>query len=86
MLGGSGSMKISDITFSNEAKGDILELYGKTVDEEGFIVEKENEVQRVLTPKGEEIRIDEWAGIMKGSEAFVKSDIFSLIELAKKLE
>ncbi len=79
-------MKISDVTFSKEARESILGLYGKTVDAEGFIVEKENSKQRVLTPNGEEIHIDEWAGIRKGSEAFIKSDTFSLIELAKKLE
>ncbi len=79
-------MNISDITFSKEAKKDILGLFDKTVDEEGYIVEQSNLKQRVLTPKGEEIRFDEWAGIMKGSETFVKSDMFSLIELAKKLD
>ncbi|MDP7180714.1 MAG: hypothetical protein QF824_05590 [Candidatus Woesearchaeota archaeon] len=79
-------MKISDVTFSKEAREDVLELYGKTIDKEGFIVEKENMDQRVLTPKGEEIHVDEWGGIIKGSEAFVKSDTFSLIELAKRLD
>ncbi|PIU89157.1 hypothetical protein COS64_01030 [archaeon CG06_land_8_20_14_3_00_37_11] len=81
-------MKLSNITFdeSIEVKKDILDLYGKTIDDEGFIVEKENISQKVLTPKGEEIRIDEWAGITKGSEAFVKKDAFSLLELAKKLD
>jgi len=79
-------MKISDIGFSKEAKRDILALFGKDVDGEDFIVEKEDQTQRVLTPKGEEIRFDEWAGIMKGSEAFIKSDTISLIELAKKID
>jgi len=78
-------MKISEITFTREAQEDILDLYGKSLDEEGFIVEKENQNQRVLTPSGEEIHIDEWAGIRKGSEAFIKNDAFSLIELAKKI-
>ena len=62
------------------------EDYDKTLDEEGFIVELDNQKQRVLTPKGEEIHIDEWGGIMRGSEAFVKSDTFSLMEIAKKLD
>jgi len=78
-------MEISNVTFSKEAKKDILNLYGKTIDKEGFIVEIDNQNQRVLTPKGEEIHIEEWAGIIKGSEEFIKSDTFSLIELAKKL-
>lgn len=79
-------MKISEVTFSKNSREDILDLYGKTLDEEGFIVEKEDKSQKVLTPKGEEIHVDNWAGIKKGSEAFIKSDIISLIELAKKLE
>ncbi len=79
-------MKIINIAFSKEAKKDVLELYDKTIDDEGFIVEKKNPTQKVLTPKGEEIHISEWAGIRKGSEAFIKSDVFSLIELAKRLE
>jgi len=79
-------MKISPLTFNKDVKEDILELFGKTIDEEEYIVEKENINQRVLTPKGEEIRLEEWAGIVQGSEAFVKSDTFSLMEIAKKVE
>lgn len=79
-------MKISQLTFDEESKKDVLELFGKTIDEEGYIVEMDNLAQKVLTPKGEEIHIDEWAGIVKGSEAFVKSDTFSLMEIAKKIK
>lgn len=79
-------MKISNITFDKSAKKDILKLYGKTIDDESFIVEEDNKKQRVLTPKGEEIHIGDWGGIYKGSEAFAKSDTISLIELAKKLK
>lgn len=79
-------MKISPLTFNKDVKEDILELFWKTIDEEGYIVEKENINQRVLTPKGEEIQLEEWAGIVQGSEAFVKSDTFSLMEIAKKVE
>ena len=79
-------MKLSELTFDESAKKDILELFGKTTDADGFIVELGKPIQKVLTPKGEEIHIEEWAGIVKGSEEFIKSDAFSLIELAKKLE
>ncbi|MEK6962977.1 MAG: hypothetical protein AABX70_01025 [Nanoarchaeota archaeon] len=79
-------MKLSNLTFNENVKKEILTLFGKTVDDEGFIVEKEDPSQKVLTPKGEEIRIEEWGGVLKGSEAFIKSDAFSLIELAKRLE
>lgn len=79
-------MKISNITFSKDAREDILDLFGKTVDDEGYIVEKDSIEQRVLTPKGEEIHIEDWGGVVKGSEAFIKSDAISLTELAKRLE
>jgi len=79
-------MKISNVTFSKDVREDILDLFEKTIDDEGYIVEKDSPEQKVLTPKGEEIHIKEWGGIVKGSETFIKSDIISLIELAKRLE
>jgi len=79
-------MKISCIVFDDSSKDSVLDLFGKTVDSDGFIVEKENEAQRVLTKEGQEIMSEEWAGVMKSSEEFVKSDTLSLIEMAKRLE
>lgn len=79
-------MELSNVSFSDDAKEDILALYGKKIDGEGFLVESENTQQRVLTKGGEEIHITEWAGIVKGSEEFIKSDTFSLMQLARKLE
>ena len=73
------------IIFQENSKKDVLELFGKTTDEEGFLVELDNLKQRVLTKKGEEIHIKEWAGVVNGSEAFIKSNAFSLVELAKKI-
>lgn len=78
-------MELSNVSFSDDAKEDILALYGKKIDTEGFIVELEDTKQRVLTKNGEEIHITEWAGIVKGSEEFIKSDTFSLMQLARKL-
>ena len=51
------------------------------MDSEGFIVEKNDPTQRVITPEGEEIRLEEFAGIRKGSEIFIKSDLPSLFDL-----
>jgi hypothetical protein len=79
-------MKLGVLRFDQSAKKEVLNLFGKTLDDEGYIVEKENKEQKVLTKKGEEIHIDEWAGIVKGSEEFVKSDTFSLVEIAKRLD
>ena len=74
------------ITFNKLAKRDILELFDKTIDSEGYIVEKENPTQRVLSLDGEEIHIDKFAAITKGSEAFVASDLISLIHLSSKIK
>ena len=73
------------ITFDKSVKEQILSIFGKAVDADGFIVEKDNPGTRVVTPSGDEIHIDEFAGIYKGSEIFVKSDIVSLIELSDRL-
>jgi hypothetical protein len=73
------------IIFEDNSKEDMLEIFDKTLDEEGYLVEKDNPRQKVLTKKGEEIHIKDWAGVISGSEAFIKSDAFSLLDVAKKL-
>jgi hypothetical protein len=73
------------IVFNENSKEDILKIFGKATDEEGYLVESDNTKQRVLTKKGEEINIKEWAGVVNGSESFIKSNAFSLIDLAKKI-
>ena len=73
------------ITFDPKSKELILNAFNKTIDAEGYIVEKDKPSQRVLTPDGEEIRLEEWAGILKGSQLFIKNDIFSLVKYADKI-
>jgi hypothetical protein len=70
------------ITFSNNAKKFILSAFSKTVDEQEFIVETSNKNQRVLTPDGEQVELENFAGIKKGSEVFIKNDLISLIKFA----
>lgn len=72
------------ITFDESAKKDILNFLGKDTNDEGFIVEKDNPGQKVLTIEGEEIHINELGGIKKGSELFIKNDLVSLMRLSKK--
>jgi hypothetical protein len=73
------------ITFDSSARDFVLEAFGKTI-RDGFIVERCQPKQRVLTPRGEDIPLSEFAGIRKGSAIFVKSDIVSLIEAAQAIE
>ena len=68
------------ITFDDSTKEEMLSCFGKTVDEEGYIIERDTG-QRVVTREGGLVPIEEFAGIQKGSEIYLKSDLPSLIKL-----
>lgn len=72
------------ITFDKSVKKDILDFLDKSIDDDEFIVEKDNSNQKVLTFDGEEITTEEFGGIKKGSEVFIKNDIVSLMRFSKK--
>ena len=74
------------VTFDKSARKFVLESFNKTTDEEGYIVEKYNPKQRVLSPDGDKISEIEFAGVKKGSEVFIKSDLLSIIELSDTLQ
>jgi len=76
---------MNKIIFDKSARNFILEAFDKTVDSDGYVVEKSILSQRVLTKDAQEIRFDEFAGIRKGSEIFLKSDLPSIIELSDDL-
>jgi hypothetical protein len=71
------------ITFDKDSKAMVLDLINKSVDHEGFVVEKDNLKQRVLTNKGEEITLNEFGGVRVGSEIFIKDNLPALMELSK---
>ena len=73
------------ITFDKKSTDFILETFDKSVDQEGYIIESSGEQRRVLSPDGEEVKKNNFAGIRKGSEIFIKSDLISLIELCDTL-
>lgn len=68
-----------EISASRDAMEDILAEFDKTVDEEGFIVESESG-EPVLTPRGDEVTIEELAGIAEGSEIFIDDNFVSILE------
>lgn len=74
------------IVFDSSTREFILEALDKTVDKEGYIVERSNQEQRVLTTDGSPIRAKELAGIKKGSLRFFKSDLPSLLSFSDELE
>ena len=71
------------ISFDSDAKGRLLDLLGKAVNDDGFIVEKKNPAQAVLSADGTPIKLKEFAGVRKGSEVYIKSDFNSLIDLSE---
>jgi hypothetical protein len=73
------------VTFDPSAADFVLDLFDKVVANDGYIVEKSRPDQRVLTPSGEEISHEEFAGVRRGSDLFIKSDIASLIEASDHL-
>lgn len=73
------------VSFDNnqDSKLFILSSIGKEVDEEGYVIDSETK-ERVLLPNGEELLFNDFAGVKKGSEIFIKSDIISLVEYVNK--
>ena len=74
---------LQTITFDKSATSFILEAFGKTVDKNGFLIEKETR-DYVLSRHGEHIQVSEFGGIAKGSELYLKSDVASMIDFIEK--
>jgi hypothetical protein len=72
------------VLFDESLKGEILDIFDKTVDSDNYIVEKSDPTQRVLSKDGEAVLFNEFAGLKKGSEVFIKSDLISLIDFSKE--
>ena len=58
----------------------ILEAFGKSINEDGLIVDSNGEP--VLTPEGEVVEASKFGGLKKGSEIFIKEDLYSIMNLA----
>lgn len=71
------------IVFDKTLTGEVLKSFNKIADKEDYIVDQ-NTGQRVLSEDGEEIRVEEFAGIVPGSEIYLKSDIISLIKYVER--
>lgn len=74
------------VVFDSSVKNQILDIFDKSIDNEGYIVEKDDLDNRVETPNGEEIPAKRFAGIRRGSEIFLKSDLPTFLELADDQE
>lgn len=74
------------VTFDSELRGEVLGAFGKTKDSEGFVVDEAEPSSKVCTQDGIDLEFDKFAGIRKGSQIFIRSDIRSLIGLADFLQ
>ena len=73
------------VRFDSSLKKKILSAFDKDVDSEGFIIE-ENSREKVLSgEEGENIKLEDFAGIKKGSQVFIKSDLASLLKSMETL-
>jgi hypothetical protein len=72
---------VTKITFDKEGVDFVLDVFNKSVDKEGFIVEKNK--TRIITPEGNEIQKSQLSVIKKGSEKFIAGDLTSLMKLSK---
>ena len=75
------------VTFDSSAREFVLGIFDKTVDSDGFVVEKAHPEQRVLTtPTSNPVRADNLAAVKKGSLLFFSADLPSIIDLSDRLE
>jgi len=70
------------LLFTDKALPLILEAFGKSINEYGLIIESSTG-EIVLTPEGEEIEARNFGGLKKGSEIFIKDDLYSIMNLAE---
>jgi len=71
-----------DIRFRPSAKEKILEEFGKTVDEDGYIIDSETR-KRETSNLGNELTLDDLGGIGKGSTVFIEDDFVSVCEFVE---
>lgn len=74
---------MKQVVFSEDTKDFILEIFGKKVDDDGYIVEKDTG-SRVITPEGNFVRNEDFAAVVPGSEVFVTNDMPSLLKYANR--
>lgn len=77
---------MKSIVFEKSAIEFILEALNKGTDSEGFIIDKANNNKRVPSLDGTDIISEDFAGVVKGSEIYIKSDIVSLVEASDRIK
>ena len=73
---------IPKLLFTDNSLPLILEAFGKSINEDGLIVDSETG-DPILTPEHKEIEASEFMALRNGSEIFIKDDLFSIIKLVE---
>jgi hypothetical protein len=68
--------------FNERALPFILEIFGKTINDDGFIIDM-NTGEPIQTPEGDFLTKEKFGGIKKGSEIFLKDDLLTIMKLAE---
>lgn len=71
------------LTFDESATEFVLESFGREVDQDGYIYNPETG-ERETTPEGNEIHVDDFAGVEKGSTLFLDDDFTTLVNHIKR--
>jgi hypothetical protein len=69
------------IVFNNKSRDFVLALFDKSIDSDGYIIESKTGA-RVLTPNGDEVKKEDFAGFNHGSEIVLTKDLPSLLRYA----
>jgi hypothetical protein len=70
------------LLFNEAALPFILEVFDKTINEDGLIIDMNNG-EPLQTTEGEFLTKYKFGGIKKGSEIFLKDDLLTVIKLAE---
>lgn len=73
----------TEVTVRRNALDAVLAEFDKTVDDDGFIVE-EKTGDPVLTPRGEEVAVEDLAGLADGSEIYIDDNFVSILEYVER--
>lgn len=76
---------MKSVVFNKGAQDFLLSALNKSIDSDGYIIDNTNG-KKVPSLDGTYITGDEFAGVVKGSELYVKSDIVSLIEASDRVK
>ena len=69
------------VIFNDASRDLVLSFFGKAIDQDGYIIEKDTG-RRVLTPNNDEVRKEDFAGFTPGSEIVLTKDLPFLLQYA----